>query len=374
MTRLIAKLGRFGAIAAAGLAICLAARSRAAGDDTLLFAPPAVEDSAAVVAEMPSVAPTLVAATDGYWIVSSRRAAQDARHPAPWGLEYLQVFPNGQGAWSNAASLRAQLTPGVPVCVLIHGSFVEWNEALLETAQAYQWVRAAAAGRPLHVISYSWPGDDRFTCVFPLDVALKGHRAEFNGFHLAHLLSLLPEESPVCMIGHSHGARVVLSSLHLAAGGTVQGLAFTGNIGASRRVRAVLAAAAVDHDWANPGQRYGGALCRAESVINLRNPCDMPLHFYPLAKPFSRPALASVGWTDGDRERLGWLGDRAVEIDVSQLVGRGHMWPDYFTRLELAAMLGPYITFTDVPAPSAHPAAAPPALPVLESAMANSAP
>jgi hypothetical protein len=308
----------------------------------------------------PPELPLTSAATETtYWIVSSRYAAQHPRERSPFGLAYCRRLSDGRVVPVDVASLRAELVPGVPVCVLVHGSFVEWEEHLNESATGYQWIRRAAPGRPLHVVSFTWLSGKPYTGCFAVDIGVRGNRAEFNGFYLAQFLSELPETSPVCVIGHSHGARVALSALHLAGGGIVQDLVFTGNLG-QQPLRAVLAAAAVDHHWLNPGERYERALCRGE-VINLRNRCDLALKFYPLSRPFSRPALAQTGFTDGDRERLGWLAVRAGEIDVTELIGRNHNWPNYHDASAIAEAIAPFVYFMD--RDSAAPAQSSPAAP-----------
>jgi hypothetical protein len=300
----------------------------------------------------PAVIPAAADAT--YWIVSSRHASQHRLQRSPYGLAYARRQPDGTLVASDAAALQAELTPGVPVCILVHGSFVDWNWHVQDTGAAYAWIRNAAPDRPLHVIFFTWASGGPYTHCFPIDVNVRGERAEYNGFHLAQLIAQLPAGSPVCVIGHSHGARVAVSAMHLAGGGVVQDLVFTGNVG-DRPIRSVLAAAAVDHHWLNPGSRYDRALCRGD-VLNLLNRCDLALQFYPLTRPFSRPSLANVGFTDGDRERLGWLAVRAGEIDVTELVGRHHNWPHYHDAPAIAAVIAPFVYFMDrdaVPAAAA---------------------
>jgi hypothetical protein len=157
---------------------------------------------------------------------------------------------------------------------------------------------------------------------------------------------MVPPESPVCLIGHSHGARTALATLHLSSGGAIHDHVFTGGKGCPRRLRAILAAAAVDHNWLDPGERYDHALLGAD-VINFKNRKDLPLNFYPLIRPFGRPTLATVGFTDGDRQELGPLGWRAVDVDVSQLVQEAHTWPNYLRSQAIAAAMVRYIYFDD---------------------------
>ncbi len=297
---------------------------------------------------------------DGYWIVSSRRAAQHRRDYCRAGLDVFHSPGDGCLFTTEFGALGASLTPGVPVCVMVHGSFVEWDKACRDARSTYRWLSAAAQGRPFHFVYFTWPSDGNSTGLIGIDVSIRGQRAEFNGLHLAHVVSTVPEASPVCLIGHSHGARAALSMLHLAAGGVVQDLVFVGNVGA-RPFRAVLAAAALDHDWMNPGKRYDRALCVSEVLI-LRNCQDLALSLYPLAQPFTRPALSTTGLTWGDRERLGVLAFRAPEMDIAPIVGRHHEWPHYLEAPGLAGAIAPFALFWD-----RYPETAQPAPMILES-------
>lgn len=285
---------------------------------------------------------------DSYWIVSSRRAAQHRLEPPRGSLDFFRHQEDGSLLPASAGAMQAELQPGVPVCIFVHGSFVAWEDQLVQARRTSRWIRNVACGRPLHVLFFDWPSDGPYTHLFPVDVTVRGERAEFNGLHLACLVSLLPAECPVCLIGHSHGARTVLAALHLVSAGSIQNLAFYGDVGAGRPLRAVLAAAAVDHDWLNPNQRYGRALCRSE-IVNLRNRCDSALQFYPLSAPFSRPSLAKVGFTDRDRAELGPLAFRAIEVDVTELVGSSHTWPHYDSVPAIAAAIAPFVYFADGP-------------------------
>ena len=73
----------------------------------------------------------------------------------------------------------------------------------------------------------------------------------------------------------------------------------------------------------------------------------IPLSFYPLMRPFGRPALATAGFTDGDREELGPLGWRAVDVDVTGLLQRAHTWPNYLRNQAIAAAMARYLYFDD---------------------------
>ncbi len=290
-----------------------------------------------------------------YWIVSSRACPRDhGRGGICCQLQY--VHQRGRLHRSNRQAFLASLRPGVPVCIVVHGSYVLPSDVSKDSLQIYRWLRAAAPELPLHVAFYTWPSKGIFTfnrhnpltSLSPqLDVAILGRRAEFNGLYLARLISAVPAANPICLIGHSHGARVVSSSLHLLGGGRIRRYVFRECGNQRNRIRAVLAAAAIDHDWLVPGQRYDRALCRAECLLSLRNRHDLPLAFYPFRKPFGGRSLGRAGFTRKDRAALGWLNAKATELDVSQVVGRMHLWPGYYRHAAIACSIVPYVYFTD---------------------------
>jgi esterase/lipase superfamily enzyme len=110
-----------------------------------------------------------------------------------------------------------------------------------------RWIRVARPGQPLNIVYLTWPSDGAFTGLFQYDILMLGRRSAFNGFYLAQFISTLPKETPICLIGHSHGARMVSSAMHLLGGGTVQGYRFCKPGDCSHRIRVVLLAAAIDH-------------------------------------------------------------------------------------------------------------------------------
>jgi hypothetical protein len=242
--------------------------------------------------------------------------------------------------------LLASLQPGVPVCFMAHGSFVTWESMLNDSAWTYRWLRQAAPSQPIHIIFYTWASDDG-GCLPHLRVNRLGRRASLNGFYLADLVTRVSADHPVCLIGHSHGTRMVAAALHSMGGGAVEGRVLAQGPQQLRHIRVVLAAAAIDHHWINPDNRFGLALCQAEAVINLKNQIDLPLLFYPLRRPISGKALAISGVTRRDRQSLGDHNQKIIDYNVTDLVGLGHIWANYYNQPRIADVIRHYVYFDE---------------------------
>ena len=184
-----------------------------------------------------------------------------------------------------------------------------------------------------------------FSPVIQIEVNRLGRRAERNGFYMASLVQQIPPDCPICLIGHSHGTRVIASAFHLLGGGSVDGYLLASGQFPQHRLRAVFAASAMDHKWLNPGQRYERALCPVECVLNLKNSCDPALLVYPLRHPFSSGALGFTGTTRRDRKLLGASGNKMQDLDLTEEIGIGHYWPHYFRRPWLARAIRNYLFF-----------------------------
>jgi len=287
-----------------------------------------------------------------YWVVSSRCCIQKSKCCCPCcEFDVYRSSEEGCVTESTYESLVQSLDPSAPICIMVHGSFVEWESALRDAYNTYFWLRNAAPNRPLNVIFFTWPSDELKTKILPIDVHTLGKRAEYNGHYLARLISELPAHHQISLLGHSHGARTISSAMHLIGGGSIQGVSLQ-DCGIHicchcRQFRVVFAAAAINHNWLNPGQRYGCALNCTDCLINLRNKKDRILLFYPLLATFSRRALARTGFTYLDRRALGDDVNRVHDIDVSKCVGAGHMFPNYYRQPEIAETIVPAIYFNN---------------------------
>jgi hypothetical protein len=284
---------------------------------------------------------------DEYWIASSFRCRQTAPHGCACGdLDFYHVG-GGSTQLLNRASFAASLSPGVPVCIVVHGSFTNWKGLCDDCVPLLRWIRSAAPQRPLHVLFYTWPSQGGITYAPHIDVGILGTRASFNGVYLAELVARIPPGHPVCLIGHSHGSRMVAAALHVLGGGEVDNARLTWPAPPDLRVRGVLIAGALDHHWLDPGQRFEMALCRTECLLVLRNDHDIVLTFYPLRKPFSKRALGERGLSHRDVCRLGPLSSKVAVLDVTRLVQTGHMLQHYYVCPQIAGAISPYVYYFD---------------------------
>ncbi len=284
----------------------------------------------------------------GYWIVSSWKSPQSFDNGLLQFCPEVTRFDECVGYRnSNCDELQQSLIPGVPICIVVHGSFMDSPSVCPESRDTWRWLMSGACGMPFQMIYFSWPSDRPLSALASIDVAVLGKRASRNGFYLASLIKQLPVESPVCLIGHSHGTRVISSSLHLLGGGAVEGYRHCTPGCDGRRIRAVYTASAIDHDWLNPGERFDRALCCTECLINLTNRKDPALMIYPLRGIGSSRALGCVGFTTKDRKEQGVWSAKTNNWDVSATIGAGHLWPNYVNRPGLARSLRNYFYFAD---------------------------
>ena len=283
----------------------------------------------------------------GDWIISSRDVkGSPATHDCAGQMQYLYRTPEGMSEVS-AEEFLSTLRSDRPVCVVIHGSYNYWKDVLAESTRNHRWIQQAARGSEVQVVHFSWPSDGVAHVLFPVELRVMGRRAAVHGGYLAQLISMFPADQPVTLVGHSHGARCVVAALHAMGGGALDDGSHLGR-GARppRRVRGVLIAAAIDHDWLNPGERYDRALTPVEGMLVLTNPRDGWLQVYPLHTPMKgTQALGLEGLTRRDQRQLGGWADRVQNYDCSEWVGRSHDFATFNGNPGLADVIRNYVVY-----------------------------
>lgn len=313
-----------------------------------LCAPTSAQAQAQDTAYQPETPPAL--SDSGFWFVNTHHSPQSFDYSCPKFCpavmrheQCLHFRP------SNMQEMIGSLEPGVPVCIMVHGSFVDTASSCRESTYTWKWLKDAGQGRRMQMIYFHWPSYRDLTPLVAIDTNQLGRRAERNGYYLAELIQHLPPECPVCLLGHSHGTRVISSSLHLLAGGAIQGIQHPFARVNGRQIRTVFTGSAIDHNWLNPGKRFGRALCSTQCLLNMTNHHDPALAVYPLRLPLLvRPALGITGFTRLDRRQLGAMGRKVLDFDVTPVVGASHLWPYYFRQPGLAMAMRNYVYFPDV--------------------------
>ncbi|MBT4867547.1 MAG: alpha/beta hydrolase [Planctomycetaceae bacterium] len=281
-----------------------------------------------------------------YWIISSRRCAQSGIPRCNvTQLDYFRVTAAGRPTASNFAEYKRQLDPKAPMCMVVHGSYSSWQSLVDESAIANRWLRTTAGNRPLRVAFYTWPSEAITTILPAIDVAILGRRASFNGFYLSQLIQQTPDGSQISFFAHSHGSRVVASALHLLDGGQLQSYQLRVPGRGNRSLRPIFVAAAIDHHWLNPGERFGRALNQIDNGLVFYNQNDLALTIYPLRRLFSHRPLGLVGFDRKDRRLQNRRMSKLAEVDVTPLVETGHFWVHYFNQPRIAAAMRPYLFF-----------------------------
>jgi hypothetical protein len=199
--------------------------------------------------------------------------------------------------------------------VLVHGNRVSSSDAIAHGMAVYCQLSASVSddSRLRHVI-WSWPSDQ---IAGPLrDIRVKAERTTSEAFYLASLLSRLPPDARVSLIGHSFGVRIFTGSLHLLAGGSLGGRVLPHETADARMpVRGVAIAAALDHNWLYPGRRHGQALSMVDQLLVFYNPCDPVLkRFHWVVEGRSGTALGYSGLVCP--QRLGEAGARVEQMNV----------------------------------------------------------
>lgn len=322
-----------------------------------------------VSAQSKSPQTAIVAAGDAscewdYWIASSRGCSSNSVPCDPaCCLSFFHRTSERSLVPERREAFLASVRPDRPICFVVHGSYNWWGDVTTESRKIHRWIRSATPGTPVQVVFFTWPSDGNMPFIFPVDIAILGKRSAAHSLYLASLITQLPAAQQVCIVGHSHGARTTVAALHLLGGGALEGgQTLRPGFSVPQHVRAVLLAAAIDHDWMNPGQRYSQTLVVPERVLLMRNPRDATLAIYPLRKGIGERALGRYGLGRDDRLWLDSLGSKVDEMDASSFARWHHAFADYHERSELAAAIAPYVYFQEDTAGTIGPAVRPPSI------------
>ncbi len=249
--------------------------------------------------------------------------------------------------WSSADTEAFQATDdaSVPTVVFIHGNRTDANEAITKAWYVYELIRVQTGDRPFRYVIWSWPAEH---VIRPNreDARLKAAYSDVESYYLAQWLDRLKPGTPVSLIGHSFGPRIITGALHLLAGGEVAGRSLPESTAAAwsggkrNPVRAVLMAAALDADWLAPGHCHGRALSLIDQMLVACSPGDWVLRRYPRLGGRGGPqSMGAIGPC---------LGDDADKVEVVEVGGVAHNWRRYSSAPDVCCRWAHY-TFLDEP-------------------------
>ena len=325
----VARPGRI-AILAAWAALCLPIAPAAGGPSAAL-----TSRARRIAAGAPRQAafhaqPTTVAANcplprpgDEVWVVSCRGLGCDSPDEAAERMKYWR-YDSRRWTPSDRETFLAG-DPQRTTSFFVVGNDYSHAETVETGWFAYRsLIRKAPEGAPLRFVIWSWPADQ-----IPgwrlRDARIKLWRTPAAAFYLAWLADRLPQETPISMSGSSFGARIVMGSLELLAGGRVGGYQLVARADRKpRAVNAVLLGAALDNDDLLPGQPFGHSLTQVNRLLVFTNQLDHALRFYRyLFGRRSRLTAIGIGGPIFARGP-GGRGDKIVTREVSNYVGRKH--------------------------------------------------
>jgi hypothetical protein len=292
------------------------------------------------------------------WVVQEWECPQELGTETWPALKVLHFDAQGHLVPCDPRLLLAQVV-GRPVLILAQGNLTTPDVALGGLLWTHSWLTRHHALPPDAVlISFDW-ASARTSSRRVVDINEKGRRGIVGGYHLANFLQTFPPGTRVCLLGHSFGGRVILSALHLLAGGALRDRAGGTPVRLCQscpdlHLRGVIVEAAIDHDWLDPGERLGSSLAACEALLNLYNSRSTPVRLYPLLwNSDHHRSLAHVALLPRDRQRIGpLLLERYAERDVADLINSEHTLLRLLAHPEAARCIAPYTWATPPAVPT----------------------
>ncbi len=220
-------------------------------------------------------------------------------------------------------------SPGTRTIIYTHGNWMTADNTRGRGSYVYNRV-SQRANEPIRFIIYSWPSqrDGR-----PIrDVYEKAERSNTDTYYFAHLLSRVPAQSQLGILGFSFGGRVVGGGLHMVSGGSYEGRrspVWT----QARYVRVSFLAPAFDRTWLSEKREYGLALSHVQSLINIYNSKDPVLRRFRFLDRVTTPIAAGFSGIADPRATEPLAEDSRIEqFDCGCDVGSSHDEMNYYRK------------------------------------------
>lgn len=284
---------------------------------------------------------------DELWLVSTRELGEAGEESGE--LVLRRYAAEGVERWPVAETeqFTRPLGDATANIIFIHGYGYNEEDAMTAGWLAYRAITSELLPKQhIRFTFFSWPSTaKRFRGI--RDFGDKGRRTFSDAWYLAQLLSQLPADQQVTLIGCSYGARVATGAAHYLGGGELRDMKLTeAQVAAKPRLRMLLLAPAVHNDWLYPDQLEDKCLPRTERLLMIFNTRDPVLTEYSRLSRSSDPeALGLSGFLDLDR--LGDLKDRVEQLDAFKFIDAHHGLQHYFGSDELMKKVRPFVSWTD---------------------------
>ncbi|MBN1911481.1 MAG: alpha/beta hydrolase [Pirellulales bacterium] len=286
-----------------------------------------------------------LAALGEVWIVNTRCAPRcDWEAVQNAELDYQRRTDLCGWETADEKAFLEAVASGGPTTFFIHGYDVDSSTAVAEGMSLSQVLSRSAGERPWRLVIWSWPST-RARGRIRDDAQRKAAQSDVQAYYLARSLDRMDAKTPVGLVGHSFGARIICGALEILAGGQVGRRGLPEASRPARPLRAVLIAAAMDNAWLLPDRRNGQALAPVDRMLVTCNPGDRVLRWYPRLYGRGGPeALGSTG--PACPSHLGPEREKVEVLGVQCSVGRAHGWRHYLGAPSLRCRL-PWYAFLE---------------------------
>ncbi len=262
------------------------------------------------------------------WVVNTRNAPRCSGFDAGFDLLTYERWDAERHVFVREC-LESFLAAQSNVATLLfsHGNTLTHDKAM-ESCWKIRDRLSACPGRKL-MVYWSWPAEILYTkpLIRPVkllrqNIQAKYVYAEYQGYYIAKLVSLMSTAQPLTLSGHSYGGVTAICALHYLGGGELNGLVLDGGYPQERHnLRAAIVSGCLDNDHMYPGQRYGQTFVPVETFYTTYNDRDATLKRWPI---HSFRGQEAVGYTGICASRLGPYAHKLFQQKLTEDVGTSH--------------------------------------------------
>lgn len=279
------------------------------------------------------------------WVVNSRSAPRCSGFDAGFESLTYERWDDARGCFireCRESFLLAQ--SNIPTMLFSHGNTLT-HEKAIESCWTIRERLRACPGRKM-MVYWSWPAEVLYTkpLIRPVKLLRKNIQAkyvyaEYQGYYIAKLVSLMSNAQPLTLGGHSYGGVTVICAMHYLGGGQLNGLVLDGGAPVERyNLRAAIVSGCLDNDHVYPGGRYGQAFAAIETFYTTYNDRDATLKRWPI---HSFRGQEAMGYTGLCAARLGPYAHKLFQQRLTEDVGTSHyMKPHLASDRMISAICG----------------------------------